>query len=72
MSLLQMRLMWPKQGEEIEVYKDGVLIAAGQVTYMDETSVSIRDASLAMYRLACQELENGIRNHSIVVKKVKQ
>lgn len=69
---LQMRLMWPKPGEDIEVYKDGVLIAAGQVTFMDDANVSIRDATLAMYRLACSELENGIKNHSIVVKKVKQ
>lgn len=70
MTLLR-RLMWPKMGEEIAVYKDGALIAEGEVTYMDERSVSILGPRSDIFKLDCSELLRGIENRSIVVKKKK-
>ena len=71
MSLLK-RLMWPQQGDEIEVYRDGVLIAEGYVNYMDDHVISVTGKRLSMYRLKCSELSSGLDDRSIVVKKIKQ
>lgn len=69
---LMMRLMWPKTGENIEVYRNGNLIAAGYVNYIDEQVVSITGRSLAMSRLMCSDLLRGLEDRSIVIKRIRQ
>jgi hypothetical protein len=41
MSMLMRRMMWPKQGEEIAIYRNGALLTEGRVNYVDEWSVSV-------------------------------
>jgi hypothetical protein len=71
MTLLT-RLMWPKTGEDIEVYRNGSLIAAGYVNYVDDHVVSITGRSLAMSRLTCSDLLRGLEDRTIVIKRTGQ
>jgi hypothetical protein len=52
--------MWPKHGDEIEVYRNGVLIAEGFVNYMDDSVISVTGKQLSMYRLKCSDLSSGL------------
>jgi hypothetical protein len=68
MTLLK-RIMWPKKGEEIALYKDGALLVEGEVIYADENTVSVRDKELTISRFDGAELSRGIEDRRIVVKK---
>lgn len=71
MTNLQMRLMWPKRGEDVAVYRDGQLIVEGHVTFVDEHTVSIMGERSVIVRLPANELLQGIQERRIVVKKQK-
>lgn len=69
MSMLMRRMMWPKQGEEIAIYKNGALLTEGRVNYVDEWSVSVITPRFDLFRMDAAELMRGIDDKTIVVKK---
>jgi len=71
-TLLQRRLMMPKMDEEIAIYRHGALILKGQVIYVDNESISVRDEKLETYRVDLEELAKGMDDRSIVIKKKTQ
>ncbi len=68
MSLTR-RLMWPKTGEEVQIFQNGSLVAEGHVTYSGEDEVRILSSQAETTVLDGQKLLTGIDNRSILVKK---
>lgn len=69
MALLQ-RLMKPRTGERIEVYKNGKLLIRGIVSIADKTLVSIVDKDMQTVNFKPLELETAIANREIRIKKL--
>ena len=69
MALLQ-RLMKPRTGERIEVYKDGKLLIRGLVTLADSKLISISDKDMRVVNFRPSELEQAIANREIRIKKL--
>ena len=69
MALLQ-RLMKPRTGERIEVYKDGKLLIRGMVTVADDSLISISSQDMQVMNFRADELETAIANREIRIKKV--
>lgn len=69
MSMLLRRMMWPKKGEDIAIYKNGALVAEGKVNNVDEWSVSVITRRFDLFRMDAAELLRGIDDKSIVIKK---
>jgi hypothetical protein len=65
--MLRQRLMWPKKGEKVQVFKHGQLIADGIVLSDDPKKVSIMGSQMIF--LDGAELSAGIDNGSYTVKK---
>ena len=68
MTLLQ-RLMIPKQGERVEVYKNGKLMIAGLVTHANKELITITDKDMRVANFIPRELEAAIANREIRIKK---
>lgn len=66
---LQQRLMWPRVGEEISVYKHGKINVEGIVTYANDSVISVLKPDMTTVNLDCAELLGGIQNRSIVIQK---
>ncbi|NWG16868.1 MAG: hypothetical protein HXY41_09555 [Chloroflexi bacterium] len=68
MSLTR-RLMWPKTGEEVQIFENGSLVVEGHVTYSgdDEVRILTREAETTI--LDANQLLTGIDNRSVMVKK---
>ncbi len=69
MALLQ-RLMKPREGERIEVYKNGRLLVRGLVTLADKTLISITDKDMRTVNFRPLELESAISKREIRIKKL--
>jgi hypothetical protein len=69
MALLQ-RLMKPRAGERIEVYKDGKLLIRGLVTLADSKLISISDKDMRVVNFRPTELEQLIAKREIRIKKL--
>lgn len=65
--MLRQRLMWPKKGEKVQVFKKGQLIASGIVLSDDPKKVSIMGNEMIF--LDGVELSEGISNGTFTVKK---
>ncbi len=66
---LRTRLMWPHKDDEVEIYRDGQMIADGHVIYSTEHEITVFGKNAKPVSLSGQELQFGIQNGSIVVKK---
>ena len=69
MALLQ-RLMKPRTGERVEVYKDGKLLIRGLVTIADSKLISISNKDVRVVNFRPEELEQAIANREIRIKKL--
>lgn len=69
MALLQ-RLMKPRTGERIEVYKNGTLLIRGLVTLADSKLISISDKDMRVVNFRPNELDEAISNREIRIKKL--
>ncbi len=69
MALLQ-RLMKPRTGERVEVYKNGKLLIRGLVTMADGKLISISGKDMRMVNFRPDELEEAIANREIRIKKL--
>lgn len=68
MALLH-RIMKPKEGERVEIYKQGRLLIRGMVTLSDQSLVCITGKDHVL-NFPTNELESGIASREIVVKKL--
>lgn len=71
MTLLQ-RLMKPKLGERVQVYKDGKLLINGLVTHANKDLISITDKEMRVKNFIPSELEAAIANREIRIKKIEK
>lgn len=69
MALLQ-RLMKPRTGERIEVYKNGKLLIRGLVTVANSKLISINAQDMRVVNFRPEELEEAIANREIRIKKL--
>lgn len=67
--MLLKRLMWPRKGDEITVYKNGSLLIDGHVIHADERSITVLGRDSVTVNLNAAELSAGIDDGSLVVKK---
>lgn len=66
---LMKRIMWPKRGEEVTIFRDGEIIAEGHVIYSGMDSVTILNREAISRTISGKELSEGIDTGRIVVKK---
>lgn len=69
MALLQ-RLMKPREGERVEIYKDGRLLIRGLVTMASSTLICITDKDMRSVNFKPNELEVAIAKREIRIKKL--
>ena len=67
---LSQRLMKPRTGERIEVYKNGELLIRGLVTMADDKLVSISGKEMQIVNFRPDELEEAIAKREISIKKL--
>jgi hypothetical protein len=67
--VLLKRLMWPRKGDEVQIYKSGEMLIEGHVIHGDDRSITILGRNSATLTLNTAELSRGIDDGSIVVKK---
>lgn len=67
--VLLKRLMWPRVGEDVIVYRHGNVMVEGHVTYAGSDFISIMDKNAETVSLDCNVLSQGIDDRSIVIKK---
>lgn len=68
MTLLK-RIMWPRVGEDVTIYRDGAVIAEGHVIYSGADVVTILGSKAITVTLNVRELQQGIDTRAVVVKK---
>jgi hypothetical protein len=68
MTLLQ-RIMWPRQGEEVAIYRQGELLIEGHVTHSGDDGVIVLGREAETRTFERQALLQGITNGTLVVKK---
>lgn len=69
MTLAQ-RLMKPKAGERVEVYKNGKLLIRGLVTHATSNLISITNKDMGVANFSPTELDEAIANRTIRIKKL--
>ena len=69
MSLRQ-RLMRPRFGERVEVYKDGRLLIRGLVTSADDNLICINGEHMNVMNFRPEELDKAIANREMRIKKL--
>jgi len=69
MALLQ-RLMKPRTGERVEIYKNGRLLIRGIVTLANASLISISDKDMRTVNFKPAELEYLISQREIRIKKL--
>jgi len=69
MALLQ-RLMKPRAGERVEIYKNGRLLIRGLVTLADSSLVCVTDKDMRSVNFKTSELETLISKREISIKKL--
>ena len=69
--LLQKRLMWPKQGEYVQIVTNGKVTTEGIVNGVDESNITIMTPAMSIVKIDCRTLEQGIEDRSIVVRKTR-
>ena len=69
MALLQ-RLMKPRTGERVEIYKNGKLLIRGLVMMADDRLISVSDKDMRIMNFRPSELEEAIAKREIRIKKL--
>ncbi len=67
--VLLKRVMWPRKGEELAIYENGVLLIDGHVIHADDRSITVLGRNSQTVTVTSQKLSTGIDNGSLVVKK---
>ncbi len=71
MALLQ-RLMKPREGERVEIYKNGRILIRGLVTVANNNLICIMDTKdMRSLNFKTSELEVAIAQREIRIKKLK-
>lgn len=66
---LMKRIMWPRVGEDVIIYRDGVVIAEGHVIYSGSDVVTILGSKAITVTLNARDLQHGIDARTMVVRK---